>query len=66
VVTVGSGEDVDIRALDASMDAHGRTSFTVVRGPNKSRVSLDLRGMHHVANALAAAAVGLECGFVAG
>jgi UDP-N-acetylmuramoyl-tripeptide--D-alanyl-D-alanine ligase len=62
VVMFGESTDADVRALDVDTDDVGRASFTVVAGEQRASVGLRLVGEHHVSNALAAAAVGLECG----
>lgn len=63
VVRTGTGATADVRALDVSLDRAARPSFRLqVRGSEPVAVRLRLHGTHHVANALAAAAVALECG----
>ncbi len=62
VVTVGRSSGADLRAADVVLDGLGRASFDLVAGDDHGRVSLQLVGEHHVGNALAAAAVALECG----
>jgi len=63
VVRTGTGEAADVRAVDLAADRAARPSFQLqVRGSEPIRVRLGLHGTHHVANALAAAAVALECG----
>ena len=55
-------EDLGIRAENISSE-YGRYSFDlVVGGENICRVALEVSGYHNVYNALAAAAVALECG----
>jgi UDP-N-acetylmuramoyl-tripeptide--D-alanyl-D-alanine ligase len=44
------------------LDDLGRPSFAIHAGGESAAVSLPLSGAHHVGNALAAAAVALECG----
>jgi UDP-N-acetylmuramoyl-tripeptide--D-alanyl-D-alanine ligase len=62
VVTFGFGVAADVRATSLTLD-HGKASFVPeVRGASGDRVTLSLIGEHHVANALAALAVALECG----
>ncbi len=62
VVRVGEGRDADVRAQEVGLDAHGRPRFVLVTPGGSVRVMLRLHGRHHVGNALAAAAVALECG----
>ena len=62
VVLVGRAPEADVRASDVALDDLGRASFTLHAGDRTASVSLRLVGEHHVANALAAAAVALECG----
>ena len=63
VVRVGLGRDADVRAEEVTLDDLGRPTF-VLRAPGRDpvEVGLPLHGAHHVANALAAAAVALELG----
>jgi UDP-N-acetylmuramoyl-tripeptide--D-alanyl-D-alanine ligase len=62
VVTVGEAASADVRAEDVVLDDLGRAGFTVLAAGDKAPVRLRLVGAHHVSNALAAAAVALECG----
>jgi UDP-N-acetylmuramoyl-tripeptide--D-alanyl-D-alanine ligase len=62
VVTVGTAAGADVRAADVSLDELGRAGFTLHAGGDSAQVRLQLVGAHHVGNALAAAAVALECG----
>jgi UDP-N-acetylmuramoyl-tripeptide--D-alanyl-D-alanine ligase len=62
VVRVGRGDDADVRAVDVRLDAAARPSFRLVTAQGEADVALRLHGEHHVGNALAAAAVGLEAG----
>ena len=62
VVTVGTRPDADIRAVDVSLDALSRASFTVQAPVGRADVVLRLSGAHHVGNALAVTAAALECG----
>jgi UDP-N-acetylmuramoyl-tripeptide--D-alanyl-D-alanine ligase len=66
VVTVGEAAGADVRAEDVALDDLGRPSFTLLAGGESHPVQLRLVGGHHVGNALAAAAVALECGMPAG
>jgi UDP-N-acetylmuramoyl-tripeptide--D-alanyl-D-alanine ligase len=52
----------DVRATGLVLDDLGRASFTLHVGDVAAPVSLTLHGAHHVANALAAAAVAAELG----
>jgi UDP-N-acetylmuramoyl-tripeptide--D-alanyl-D-alanine ligase len=52
----------DYTAEDVTYDALDRASFTLVTPRGRAPVTLRLVGEHHVGNALAAAAVGEECG----
>jgi UDP-N-acetylmuramoyl-tripeptide--D-alanyl-D-alanine ligase len=61
VVTVGRDPAADVRAEDPTLDA-GRPRFRLVAPQGAADVVLRLHGAHHVGNALAAAAVALECG----
>jgi UDP-N-acetylmuramoyl-tripeptide--D-alanyl-D-alanine ligase len=61
VVTVGRSPDADVRADDPTLHA-GRARFRLVAPQGTAEVALRLHGAHHVGNALAAAAVALECG----
>ncbi|MFE4687522.1 UDP-N-acetylmuramoyl-tripeptide--D-alanyl-D-alanine ligase [Streptomyces sp. NPDC056721] len=62
VLTFGIETDADVRALDVVLDASGRASFTLVADTTRARVDLSLHGVHHVSNALAAAAVAIGLG----
>jgi UDP-N-acetylmuramoyl-tripeptide--D-alanyl-D-alanine ligase len=52
----------DVRAAAVTLDDLGRASFTLHLGGASAPVALRLHGGHHVANALAAAAVAAELG----
>jgi len=54
--------DADVRATDISLDELGRASFRLTMAGTSANVTLRLHGRHHVANALAAAAVAAERG----
>lgn len=60
VVTFGAAGDV--RASGVGLDDLGRPSFVLHAAGAAADVALHLSGEHHVSNALAAAAVALECG----
>jgi UDP-N-acetylmuramoyl-tripeptide--D-alanyl-D-alanine ligase len=62
VVTFGDSPDADVRAAQVDVDAQGRAGFTLVTPQGSVTTRLKLIGGHHVSNALAAAAVALECG----
>lgn len=62
VVFVGEGPDVDVRATDVSLDADGRSRFTLSARGTQVPVHLAVAGRHQVANALAVAAVALDVG----
>ncbi len=62
VSRVGTVADADVRAADVALDALGRPAFRLVAHDASVPVQLRLVGRHHVGNALAAAAVALECG----
>ncbi|WP_443070740.1 Mur ligase family protein [Streptomyces sp. NBC_01601] len=59
LLTFGVENDADVRAVDITVDASGRPSFTLVASNTTAPVNLSLHGMHHVSNALAAAAVAI-------
>ena len=54
--------DADVRATDIRLDDLGRASFRLTMAGTSANVTLRLHGRHHVANALAAAAVAGELG----
>jgi UDP-N-acetylmuramoyl-tripeptide--D-alanyl-D-alanine ligase len=56
------GYDGDVRAADVRLDDLGRPSFRLEADGASAAVSLRFSGEHHVENALASAAVALECG----
>jgi UDP-N-acetylmuramoyl-tripeptide--D-alanyl-D-alanine ligase len=62
VVRVGESAGADVRASDVRLDALGCATFVLHAAGADAQVSLRLVGRHHVGNALAAAAVALECG----
>ena len=62
IVTYGTGEDAQIRAVDIAHDA-GRMRFTAVqRGGPDLPVTLNLPGLHNVLNACATIAIAREVG----
>ncbi|WP_030105853.1 UDP-N-acetylmuramoyl-tripeptide--D-alanyl-D-alanine ligase, partial [Actinoalloteichus caeruleus] len=62
VVRVGLAPSADVRAEDVVLDDQARASFRLVTPRGSAPVRLGLHGAHQVGNALAAAAVALECG----
>ena len=62
VIGVGESAEATIRALDISLDAQGRASFTLASGQDTAGVALQLHGEHQVGNVLAVAAVALAVG----
>lgn len=64
VVTFGENDGCQVRATDVRIDRGGFASFTLhSREPDAADpVTLRYPGPHFVSNALAAAAVGLQCG----
>ncbi|MGW6694714.1 UDP-N-acetylmuramoyl-tripeptide--D-alanyl-D-alanine ligase, partial [Rhodococcus sp. NPDC054953] len=62
VVTVGQSASADVRAVDIRLDDQARAEFTLVAPQGNVRIALGVHGEHQVGNALAAAAVALECG----
>lgn len=62
VVTVGRCHGADVRAAAVTLDAAGRPRFRLLTPLGAVAVALRGHGEHWVGNALAAAAVALECG----
>jgi UDP-N-acetylmuramoyl-tripeptide--D-alanyl-D-alanine ligase len=62
VVLTGQHAEADVRATEVNLDTAGRPSFVLVTAAGSVPVRLALFGEHHVANALAVAAVALELG----
>ncbi|HHU11188.1 MAG TPA: UDP-N-acetylmuramoyl-tripeptide--D-alanyl-D-alanine ligase [Intrasporangiaceae bacterium] len=64
VVTVSAAGDpgADIRAVDVTLDAASRPSFTITDGTSTWPVTLPLHGIHHVGNALAGFAAARAAG----
>jgi UDP-N-acetylmuramoyl-tripeptide--D-alanyl-D-alanine ligase len=54
--------DADVRAVDVTLDAMARASFTVHCSQGQAQVSLPLAGVQHVGNALASLAVAVHLG----
>jgi UDP-N-acetylmuramoyl-tripeptide--D-alanyl-D-alanine ligase len=65
VVTVGQAASADVRADDVRLDEIGRARFTLRTAGQAVEVRLGFVGRHQVGNALAVAAVALECGMTA-
>ena len=61
-VTFGEAASAEVRASAVSLDDRGRAQFVLHAAGASEPVRLRLIGAHHVANALAAAAVALEAG----
>ncbi|KQX63605.1 UDP-N-acetylmuramoyl-tripeptide--D-alanyl-D-alanine ligase [Angustibacter sp. Root456] len=62
VVLVGRSADCAVRADEVTLDDQARASFVLVTPEGSAPVRLALFGEHHVANALAVAAVARELG----
>jgi UDP-N-acetylmuramoyl-tripeptide--D-alanyl-D-alanine ligase len=62
VMTFGRDVSAQVRAEDVRVDDEGRAAFRLTVGAAAADVKLRLVGEHHVSNALAAAAVALQCG----
>jgi UDP-N-acetylmuramoyl-tripeptide--D-alanyl-D-alanine ligase len=62
VVTFGESPVADVRAENVDLDEQGRAGFLLRAAGRSVPVRLQLVGGHQVSNALAAAAVALECG----
>lgn len=62
VVLAGRSADADVRASDVTLLDGARPAFTVTTAEGTARVELSYVGEHHVANAVAAAAVARELG----
>ena len=60
--SVDPARDADFKATGVTLDDLGRASFTLRARGGAAPVTLTLHGRHHVANALAAAAVAAELG----
>ena len=65
VVTFGRSPQADVRAELVAPDDLGRARFTLVTPSGTAPVRLRLHGVHHVYNALAAAALAAELGMPA-
>lgn len=62
VVMAGQSANAGIRATDITLDDQARARFTLHTPAGSTAVRLAVHGEHQVGNALAAAAVALECG----
>jgi UDP-N-acetylmuramoyl-tripeptide--D-alanyl-D-alanine ligase len=62
VVRFGTGDGVEVRAVDVTLDEQARPRFRLVAEGGEALVALRLHGRHQVGNALAAAAVALAVG----
>lgn len=62
VSTFGRAAHADVRALDLTLDRHGRPSCTLRAGAAAAHLTLPLVGAHQVLNASAAAAAALAAG----
>lgn len=62
VVWFGQSVEAQVRAVDVRIDEQAIAHFTLATGNGSVAVSLAVHGEHQVGNALAAAAVALECG----
>ncbi|WP_072846269.1 UDP-N-acetylmuramoyl-tripeptide--D-alanyl-D-alanine ligase [Rhodococcus tukisamuensis] len=62
VVLVGQSERAHVRAVDVRLDDEARASFDLICPQGTVAITLGVHGEHQVGNALAAAAVALECG----
>ena len=62
VVTFGTVSGAQVAADDVRIDRAGRVSFELRVAGASAPVSLQLVGEHHLSNALACAAVGLQLG----
>jgi len=58
----GESPHCDVRAANVRLNAEGQPSFDLVYGEQRAGVHLQLHGEHYVANALAAASVGIAIG----
>ena len=64
IVRYGRGDNCDVRAEDIIQTADGQ-EFTLVYGGKRYNAKLPVVGEHHVMNALAAFAAGIEAGMTA-
>jgi UDP-N-acetylmuramoyl-tripeptide--D-alanyl-D-alanine ligase len=62
IVGVGESRHAGLRAADAGMNSLGQASFLLQTSLGDAPVTLQVAGEHQIGNALAAAAVAIECG----
>lgn len=62
VMTFGKHKDAQVRAEKVTADETGCAHFVLCHNGTRSDVILSTPGIHNVANALAAAAIGIACG----
>ncbi|MCC5826201.1 UDP-N-acetylmuramoyl-tripeptide--D-alanyl-D-alanine ligase [Alkalimonas sp.] len=62
VVTFSLSSDADYRAENVLLDSHGNAGFELICPAGRRFMQLNLPGIHHVANALAAAAGAMALG----
>jgi UDP-N-acetylmuramoyl-tripeptide--D-alanyl-D-alanine ligase len=62
VVTYGTGPEAVVRAENIHSGGQAGSSFELVFGESRERVTLPLIGQHNIYNSLAAIAVGVEAG----
>jgi UDP-N-acetylmuramoyl-tripeptide--D-alanyl-D-alanine ligase len=62
VVLAGAHPDADVRVEQVTVDSAGRARFELVTTTGRAPVQLQLRGEHHVSNAVIVAALALACG----
>lgn len=61
-LTFGESAECAVRAEHVQLDDHARPTFDLVVNGDRAAVTLNFHGEHYVANALAAAAVGIAAG----
>jgi UDP-N-acetylmuramoyl-tripeptide--D-alanyl-D-alanine ligase len=62
VTTYGTGDAVDVRACDITVDDQGLPTMRLVAGSDEAEVTLPIPGRHNAYSAAAAAAIGLHLG----
>ncbi len=62
IATFGMAAGADVRAEAVSIGVDGCARFTLIANQQRTAVVLAVPGVHNVANALAAATVGIACG----
>ncbi len=65
-ITYGIESTADVRAKNIRFARFGETTFTLVFGDDRAKVTFPLNGKHNILNALAAAAVGRSFGMTVG